>query len=153
MLPGASERNQRHTFLHVSFSDSFGLASVRPPHRVCRVRRFPLILNAWNEKHWIKPELLEQPELMQVKLTLHIQNDVSYSSSNDPINDPINLSERQKMILRMFSEEKNLSRERLCEKTGLSDATAKREIAFLKKTGYLERVGSLKTGHWIVVSK
>lgn len=110
---------------------------------------FPLILNAWNEKHWIKPELQEQPELMQVKLTLHIQNDVSYSSSNDPIN----LTERQKMILRMFSEEKNLSRERLCEKTGLSDATAKREIAFLKKAGYLERVGSLKTGHWIVVSK
>ena len=81
------------------------------------------------------------------------KNDVSYSSSNDPINDPINLTERQKMILRMFLEEKNLSRERLCEKTGLSDATAKREIAFLKKVGYLERVGSLKTGHCIVVSK
>lgn len=85
------------------------------------------------------------------------KNDVSYSSSNDPvndpINDPINLTERQKMILRMFLEEKNLSRERLCEKTGLSNATAKREIAFLKKAGYLERVGSLKTGHWIVVSK
>ena len=27
----------------VSFSDSFGLASVRPPHRVCRVRRFMLV--------------------------------------------------------------------------------------------------------------
>ena len=85
------------------------------------------------------------------------KNDVSYSSSNDPvndpINDPINLTERQKMILRMFLEEKNLSRERLCEKTGLSNATAKREIASLKKAGYLERVGSLKTGHWIVVSK
>ena len=104
-----------------------------------------------------KHGLQEQPELMQVKLTLHIQNNVASGSSNDPvndpINDPINLTERQKMILRMFSEEKNLSRERLCEKTGLSDATAKREIAFLKKTGYLERVGSLKTGHWIVVSK
>ena len=75
-----------------------------------------------------------------------------YSSSNDPINDPINLTERQKLILQMFSDDKNLSRERLCEKTGLSDATAKREIAFLKKAGYLERVGSLKTGHWIVVS-
>ena len=90
---------------------------------------FPLILNAWNEKHWIKPELLEQPELMQVKLTLHIQNKVASGS----LNDPINLTERQKMILQMFSEEKNLSRERLCEKTGLSDATAKHEIAFLKK--------------------
>ena len=117
----------------------------------------PLILNAWNEKHWMKPELLEQTELMQVKLTLYIQNNVASGSSNDPINDPlndpINLTERQKLILQTFSEEKSLSRERLCEKTGLSDATAKREIAFLKKAGYLERVGSLKTGHWIVVSK
>lgn len=114
---------------------------------------FPLILNAWNEKHWMKPELLEQTELMQVKLTLYIQNNVASGSSNDPINDPINLTERQKLILQTFSEEKSLSRERLCEKTGLSDVTAKREIAFLKKAGYLERVGSLKTGHWIVVSK
>lgn len=114
---------------------------------------FPLILNAWNEKHWMKPELLEQTELMQVKLTLYIQNNVASGSSNDPINDPINLTERQKLILQTFSEEKSLSKERLCEKTGLSDATAKREIAFLKKAGYLERVGSLKTGHWIVVSK
>lgn len=114
---------------------------------------FPLILNAWNEKHWMKPELLEQTELMQVKLTLYIQNNVASGSSNDPINDPINLTERQKLILQTFSEEKSLSRERLCEKTGLSDATAKREIAFLKKAGYLERVGSLKAGHWIVVSK
>ena len=114
---------------------------------------FPLILNAWNEKHWIKPELLEQPELMQVKLTLHIQNNVASGSLNDPINDPINLTERQKMILRMFSDDKDLSRERLCEKTGLSDATAKREIAFLKKAGYLERVGSFKSGYWKVLSK
>lgn len=30
---------------------------------------------------------------------------------------------------------------------------SKKKIAFLKKAGYLERVGNLKTGHWIVVSK
>ena len=38
---------------------------------------------AWNEKHWIKPEFLEQPELMQVKQTLYFDNDpvmtVSYA--------------------------------------------------------------------------
>ena len=115
-------RNQRtqNMFRMIGYGENLGLG-------------FPLILNAWNEKHWIKPELLEQPELMQVKLTLHIQNKVASGSLNDPINAPINLTERQKLILQMFSEEKNLSRERLCEETGLSDATAKREIAFLKK--------------------
>lgn len=106
---------------------------------------FPLILNAWNEKHWLKPELQEQPELMQVKLTLHVQP--------DPINGPIKLTERQELILQMFAEDKSLSRERICEKTGLSDGTIKREIAFLKKSGYLERVGSLKTGYWKVNSR
>ncbi len=27
-----------------------------------------------NEKHWLKPELIEQPDLMQVKLIPHIEN-------------------------------------------------------------------------------
>lgn len=31
--------------------------------------------------------------------------------------------------------------------------TIKREIAFLKKSGYLERIGSLKTGYWKVNSR
>ncbi len=32
-----------------------------------------LFLSAWNEKHWLKPDLFEQPELMQVKLVLTIE--------------------------------------------------------------------------------
>ncbi len=40
---------------------------------------FPLILTAWNEQHWLRPELTEQPELMQVKLTLHIENHAKVS--------------------------------------------------------------------------
>ena len=46
---------------------------------------FPLILNAWNERHWLKPELIEQPELMQVKLILHILSE----PINEPINEPV----------------------------------------------------------------
>ena len=30
---------------------------------------------------------------------------------------------------------------------------SKKKIAFLKKTGYLERVGSFKSGYWKVLSK
>ena len=83
---------------------------------------------------------------MQVKLTLYFEND----PVNDPINDPIKLTDRQKMILQMFDEDKTLSRERLCEKTGLSDATIKREIAYLRRVGKLMRIGSKKTGYWSV---
>ena len=85
---------------------------------------------------------MEQPELMQVKLTLYFEN--------DPVNDPVKLTERQSMILQMFDEDKTLSRERLCEKTGLSDGTIKREIAYLKSIGKLKRLGSDKTGYWLV---
>lgn len=52
----------------------------------------------------------------------------------------------------MIAEDKSLSRERICEKTGLSDGTIKREIAFLKKSGYLERIGSLENGIGYIIS-
>ena len=107
---------------------------------------FPLILNAWNEKHWIKPELVEHPELMQVKLTLYFEND----PVNDPVNEELKLTDRQRLILGLFSDDKTLTRERLCDKTGMSDSTAKREISYLKKMGMIERIGSDKTGYWII---
>ncbi len=90
----------------------------------------------------MKPELVEQSELMQVKLTLYFKN--------DPINDPIKLTERQSMILQNFRKDKTLTKENLCVKTGLSDATAKREIAYLKRIGVLKRIGSKKNGYWVV---
>ena len=86
--------------------------------------------------------MVEQTELMQVKLTLYFEN--------DPVNDPVKLTDRQNMILQMFNEDKTLSRERLCEKTGLSDGTIKREIAYLKSIGKLKRIGSDKSGYWVV---
>ena len=78
---------------------------------------FPLILNAWNEKHWLKPELLEQLDLMQVKLTLHIQN--------EPINEPINedITERQKAILSSILQKPLSNRDELAEIAGVSLAT------------------------------
>ncbi|MDO4172306.1 MAG: DeoR family transcriptional regulator, partial [Prevotellaceae bacterium] len=66
------------------------------------------------------------------------------------VNDPVKLTDRQSMILQMLYEDKTLSRERLCAKAGLSDATAKREMAYLKRIGMLKRVGSDKNGYWLV---
>ena len=57
------------------------------------------------------------------------------------------ITDRQDMILQMFDEDKTLSRERLCEKTGLSDATIKREIAYLRHVGKLIRRGRKHSGY------
>ncbi len=127
-------RNQRmqNMFRMIGFGENLGSG-------------FPLILSAWNEKHWIKPELLEQPEFLQVRLTLHIQN--------EPINEPINepLSKRQIAILAAIKMHPSLTRDELAEETGLSLATLKREITNLRKNGYITRDGSNKNGQWIIL--
>ena len=81
-----------------------------------------------------------------MNLTLHVQPDPINDPISGPINGPINLTERQELILQMFAEDKCLSIGRLCEKTGLSSTTAKREISFLKKSGCLERRLSFSGG-------
>lgn len=50
---------------------------------------FPFILSAWNEKYWLKPELIEQ-----LKLILHIE---------DVADEPKQLTERQYRILQAIS--------------------------------------------------
>ena len=87
----------------------------------------------------MKPELLEQPELMQVKLTLHIHN--------EPVN------ERQQTILSIMKQSPSIIRENLANKLGISLATLKRELTSLRKEGHITRSGSDKNGQWIVVSK
>ena len=90
---------------------------------------FPLILNAWNEKH------------MQVKLTLHIQN--------EPVNEPVN--ERQRAILSAMKQFPSITRDELANKLDVSLATLKRELTSLRKRGYIARSGSDKNGQWLIL--
>ena len=122
---------------------------------------FPLILNAWNEKHWLKPELLEQPELMQVKLTLHIQN----NTINDPINDMANiakLTDRQRKIYDVIksgtiNDQVNvpinvpINVPYLATLFAVSEKTIKRDLYVLRDMHFIKYVGSNKTGHWEVI--
>ena len=106
---------------------------------------FPLILNAWNEKHWVRPELLEQPELMQVKLTLHIQNE----PATEPVNEPV--SKRQQAVLSAMKQNLSIKREILANKLNVSLATLKRELSSLRRKGYITRSGSDKNGQWVIL--
>ncbi len=118
---------------------------------------FPLILSAWNEKHWLKPELLEQPELMQVKLILHIENigDGTKDGTKDVLK---KLTDRQCLILEILAVDASLSAkaisekisEKTSEKISVSDRTIETDLAQLKKLGILSREGGRKEGKWII---
>ena len=64
-----------------------------------------------------------------------------------PKNVPIN---RQEKITRLMQENSAVTIEQLAHACDVSDKTIKRDIAKLKEEGRVERVGSLKSGHWNV---
>ena len=97
------------------------------------------------EKHWVRPELLEQPELMQVKLTLHIQNE----PATEPVNEPV--SKRQQAVLSAVKQNLSITREILANKLNVSLATLKRELSSLRQKGYIARSGSDKNGQWVIL--
>ncbi len=117
---------------------------------------FPLILNAWHERHWLKPQLIEQPELMQVKLELKIVNaETSIRSQmgqiNEQINEQIKLSERQRTILALISDNPSITLPQLANELSMSESTIRRELDLLQKDSVISRQGSRKSGRWIVV--
>lgn len=69
---------------------------------------------------------------------------------NGPINDPIKLTEREKQLLQLLRESPELTRKVLAEKLGCSDSTVKRELQLLSEKGILRRIGSKKTGAWVI---
>lgn len=125
---------------------------------------FPLILSAWNEKHWLNPELIEQRELLQVKLILSIETkekDSLMPSSGtkemlDVLKDVLKeLSERQIVILEMIVRDPSLSAkamsEKMSEKNTNVERTIERDLAKLKKLGILTCKGGRKNGEWVIV--
>ena len=112
---------------------------------------FPLILNAWNEKHWLRPELLEQPKLMQVKLTLHIQNEPINVKVAEHVN-TAHLTDRQRKICEIIKNG-TVNAQNLSAALDISLRTAKRDLYVLRDMNLIHYIGSDKTGHWEVTNK
>ena len=141
-------RNQRiqNMFRMIGFGENLGSG-------------FPLILSAWNEKHWLKPQLIEQRDLLQVKLILSIE---TKNVVKDVVKDVVKeISERQRIILDFIAENPTLSAnamsekmsEKLSEKTGIVPRTIQRDLADLQKKGIIVREGGRKDGRWVIINK
>ena len=73
-----------------------------------------MTLSAWNEKHWLKPQLIEQRDLIQVKLILSIE---TKNVVKDVVKDVVKeISERQRIILDFIAENPTLSANAMSEK-------------------------------------
>jgi predicted HTH transcriptional regulator len=71
----------------------------------------------------------------------------------DPINDPIkykDLNEREKKIVGLLREEPTLTRSKMAEILGCSDATIKRALQSMVQKNIICRIGSNKKGEWII---
>ena len=71
----------------------------------------------------------------------------------DPINDPINtmeLSEREKKVLELLRQDPTLTRAKMAEILGCSDATVKRALGAMVQKSVICRIGSNKKGEWII---
>lgn len=119
---------------------------------------FPLILSAWGEKHWLRPELIEQPELLQVKLTLSIENKKDEGLVEKLVEKLVerakvngdDLSERRIAILRLIMENPKISISKMAEQLQVSSTSIDKHLEYLRKR-YIRRVGGDKGGHWEVI--
>ena len=104
-----------------------------------------------NGSHRATIETNEERSFINVYIPIHegcgdtvILND----PKNDPKDDPKKLSERQKLILQVISNDRTVTRQQLVQRTKISDSTIKRELSKLKELGYIERIGGKTFGHW-----
>jgi predicted HTH transcriptional regulator len=95
-------------------------------------------LRAWNEKHWIKPELIEQTELMQVKLVLHVLHE------GDTQGVP-------QTIIELIYNNPNITREDIAKQLRVSTKTVGRYLKKLEDK--IKFVGSGYSGHWEIIQK
>jgi len=108
----------------------------------------------------LKPELIEQPELMQVKLILHIEDKVeksfvSHDETKNVTKDVTKdvtkeITERQRVIIEKIIQNGTITTSALTQKIGISQRTLIRELSLLQAKEILSREGGCRDGRWII---
>jgi predicted HTH transcriptional regulator len=82
---------------------------------------------------------------------LHIKSEVisQRSNTNDTVNDTVKIADDT--VFSLIQKDKKITAAKLAGQLGVGIATIKRELKRLKDSGQIERIGSDKTGEWIIV--
>ena len=117
---------------------------------------FPTILDVWKSEGWIKPELIEDTNLDQVTLVMKMEkesDDNVIEISEEKIKQLMPKYSKKKLskackILKMISENPNISIDELRIALDVTDRTIARYISELKDKGIIERKGPDNGGKW-----
>lgn len=93
----------------------------------------------------MKPEFVSTNSSFRV-----IIKNVNYTlkSNNEPINEPINLNERERLVLCLIKENAEITRKELMNRMQCSESTVKRVLDSLVNKNIICRIGSRKKGSW-----
>jgi len=93
------------------------------------------------------------PELETIDRTfLELPDDGLKDGMKGGMKNGLKLNKIQQEILSAILKDRNITREALAEKVGISVRNIEKNIARLKKEAILERIGSRKTGYWEIES-
>ena len=81
---------------------------------------------------------------------MHISGLMTRKKDVDPIKKSV-LTKREQQIINLLREDKRLTRAEMAEILNCSDATVKRALQSMGEKGVLRRIGSKKTGEWIII--
>lgn len=98
---------------------------------------------------------LQVPSFEQIRggilATIRREKFVALNKQNVGDMSVIELTERQRKIVNLISENPNISATQMSVMMSVIKRTIEREIAVLRKQGIIVREGSARTGHWIII--
>ena len=95
---------------------------------------------------------LEILEPKSISPTLRKANKIKIHYNNVPLNVSINvLLKREKQIIELIKQNPKITLSKIASICNVSEKTIQRDIAKLKKSGKIKRVGSFKSGYWEIL--
>lgn len=82
---------------------------------------------------------------------MHVSGMFNSETAHDPINEPINLSDREQKIIELMRSKPGITRIKIAESLGCSESTVKRALQDMVAKNMIKRIGSNKKGEWIIM--
>lgn len=113
------------------------------------------ILAAYVNSPNYRPEFTPEFHSNRVEFTVKLPNLNFKASYNEALNDALYeaLNTNEVTLLRLLNENPDITQKHVMIQTSLSRSSIQRMTRKLETLGYLERIGSKKTGKWIVKHK